>query len=632
MKKLTRKISLIVFTLISLFLPTFVGAEIPVSNVDYQVESFDSQITIQENTDLLIIETIKVNFLIPKHGIFRTIPVIYSARGKTIKTKFDLIGITDELGNSYEYEKSRLAQSVKLKIGDADKYLTGVNTYVVTYRISKVLQQFDTHDELYWNVVGNEWDANILSASATVNSPSAKIINAECFTGKLGSKEGQCQILKSDGKASFTSKIALENGRDLTIVVGLDKENNLIFPGLLKKTENYVLDNWGYLAAIFPALIMTYLWYKNGRDTRYTSENIYFKPDDVSTRTVKLFARRHIPFVYHPIDNLSPSEVGTIIDEKVHISDVVAEILELARLGFFRIRRIEKKKLIGMEAEYAFVKLKKYDDEIEKTKLKDYQNYLLKELFRSTIIHKSVSSAEKLFKGDARLDSVRKLLAKKEYVLLSAIKNHFHKGLPVFKNKLYKRMKTEGLFAGNPEKTRQKWVGLFVAVGVLSVFKSVGFAMDTYNFGPLIFAVVLFIPGVLMAVAMPRRTAKGYAYYRQIEGLKFYLKKGKWRHEVAEKNLFLDEILPLAVALGVVDNIANDMKELGMKPPSYFVGSTMASFSRDFGKFYRLSSSSLVSTPSSSGLSGKSSWSGGSGFSGGGFSGGGFGGGGGGSW
>ncbi|MBU0569533.1 DUF2207 domain-containing protein, partial [Patescibacteria group bacterium] len=241
-----------------LFFPVLVHAETRVSNLQYQIESFESQITIQENTDLLITETIRANFLIPKHGIFRTISVIYSARGQTIRTKFDLIGITDELGNSYPYEKSRLAQSVKLKIGDADKYLTGPNTYVITYRISKVIQRFDVHDELYWNVVGNEWDTSILSASAIISSPYAKIVNAECFTGKLGSKEGQCQIQKSDKETSFVSKTALGNGKDFTIVVGLDKENNLIFPGLLENTKDYIFDNWGYLAAIFPVLIMAY--------------------------------------------------------------------------------------------------------------------------------------------------------------------------------------------------------------------------------------------------------------------------------------------------------------------------------------------------------------------------------------
>ena len=89
--------------------------------------------------------------------------------------------------------------------------------------------------------------------------------------------------------------------------------------------------------------------------------------------------------------------------------------------------------------------------------------------------------------------------------------------------------------------------------------------------------------------------------------------------------------MPLAVALGVVDSLANDMNELGIKPPSYFAGATTGSFYSDITSFNKSTTDSFLSTPSGK-WSGSSSWSGGSGFSGGGSSGGGFGGGGGGSW
>jgi len=111
--------------------------------------------------------------------------------------------------------------------------------------------------------------------------------------------------------------------------------------------------------------------------------------------------------------------------------------------------------------------------------------------------------------------------------------------------------------------------------------------------------------------------------------LRFYLNLGKWREEITEKNLFFEEILPLAMALGIVDKLTKEMADLGVEPPKYFQGIALASFGHDFGSFNALASSNLNSSPVSSG---KSSWSGGSGFSGGGSAGGGFGGGGGGSW
>jgi len=51
----------------------------------YTIKSFHSEINIEENTSLTVKETIEVNFPNEKHGIFRVIPVVYSAEGKTIK-------------------------------------------------------------------------------------------------------------------------------------------------------------------------------------------------------------------------------------------------------------------------------------------------------------------------------------------------------------------------------------------------------------------------------------------------------------------------------------------------------------------------------------------------------------------
>jgi len=86
-------------------------------------------------------------------------------------------------------------------------------------------------------------------------------------------------------------------------------------------------------------------------------------------------------------------------------------------------------------------------------------------------------------------------------------------------------------------------------------------------------------------------------------------------------------MLPLAVTLGVVNQLSKDMAEIGIEPPAYMAGVATANLNRSLSGFNSYAASSISSTPS-----GKSSWSGGSGFSGGGSSGGGFGGGGGGSW
>jgi len=553
---------------------------------------------------LTVKETIEVDFFVPKHGIFRIIPVIYTNEGRTIRAQLKVLSVTDENGQQYQYQTSRYNQSVKIKIGDynqsvkikigdPERTITGPQTYVIKYKINKVLLSYKDHDEVYWNVTGHEWDTVIKKASVVVESPYAEITKASCFSGRAGSQEERCEGDFSSQEASFATTASINPGSDFTIMVALDKDNQLRFPGPAKRIISFLLDNWGYFIAIIPLLIIFILWYKKGRDKRYLTDNIYYKPENEKTKTVSLFARKYLPTVYSPIDNLTPAQVGTIIDEKVDTQDVVAEIVELARLGYLHIKKVEKKKFIGKKTDYLFIKKDK-----DKKELKDYQRYLLKSLFTTG-----------------------------KEVALFDLKNKFYRYLSKFRKKLYQNLMDEKIFAGNPEKIRTLWMAIALMMLFVSFFLLITFGNLYGNSVPMILIILTALPTMWLARSMPRRTAWGYSLYRQIEGLRWYINKGKWREEIAEKRLFLEEILPLAISLGVVRKLARDMAELGVKPPDYFEGVVMGSLYIDLNNFCRSSAATLVSSPS-----GKSSWSGGSGFSSGGSSGGGFGGGGGGSW
>ena len=631
MKLVQKFVSLLFFAgLLFVFIkPSVVSAQLGIPVHEYVIESFDSEVSLEKNTSLLVTETIKANFWMQKHGIIRVIPTTYSSRGRTINAKLELISIANENGVPYQYSVSRLAQSDKIQIGDPNKTILGRQTYIIKYRISKVVRQFSDHDEIYWNVTGSEWDNPIYSAKATVTSNYANISQVDCFAGTVGTDEKLCSKVSSISSAQFTSQENLGYGRDFTIVVALAKPNQLIFPGALEKGTSGVIDNIGYLFALIPLAILFVFWYTRGRDKRYASDNVYYKPDDNKIITNPLFAREHLPLVYSPIQGLTPAQVGTIIDEKVDIRDIVAEIVELARLGFIEIRKFEKKKLIGRESEYAFIKKDKAKDE---EKLNDYQKEILKELFRETAVTKSVSIASDLFKKDeSKLKEADKLMLDKKYVLLSGLKNSFYQGLSLIKKKLYENVTKSGFFYSNPETTRILWLSLSSVIFLIGFFPIQIYFRHTANFGPFILYFLSMIPGAILAISMPRKTAWGHSLFRQTKGLAYYLKVGKWRYEIEEKNLFLEEVIPLAISLGVVDKLAHDMAQLGVQPPSYFNGFVAATLANDISNFTRSTSNAFVSAPGGK-WSGASSWSGGSGFGGGGFSGGGFGGGGGGSW
>jgi uncharacterized membrane protein len=334
-------------------------------------------------------------------------------------------------------------------------------------------------------------------------------------------------------------------------------------------------------------------WYKNGRDKKYLSENIYVKPENQKEENVSLFQRPHLPLVYSPIAGLSPAEIGTILDQRTDIQDIVAEIVELARLGFLKIKKIETKGIFGIKnTDYELIKLNKNTDELNK-----FQLNLLTSLFKE-----------------------------KTEIKISDLKNKFYKNIKGLKDDLFEILKERKISDGNWGKVLGKWMGLVIFLNLLSIFLiAFVFTINTGNDGPVMIVILGVIVSTVLAIKMPRRTAFGYSLYRQIIGLKYYVGKGKWREEVMEKNLFLEEMLPLAISLGVVNKLANDMKDLGIEPPKYFEGMVINSFANDLSNFNSVMATNLATTPS-----GNSSWSGGSGFSGGG--GGGFGGGGGGSW
>ena len=402
---------------------------------DFTVESFESKIALNQDTLLTVEETIKVEFHQRRHGIFRIIPVVYSARGKTIKAKLELLSVTDDVGAPIPYQTSRLAQSIKIRIGDPDKTIIGDQIYVITYQIDQVVLQYPEHDEIYWNVTGSEWSATIEKASAKVDSSFAKITQVDCFLGIKGLPAGRqgikgekgegCSAEFSSGQAKFAAVHPISWGQDFTIVIGLDKDNQLIFPSRIQKIFWFFQDNWGYSVAFLPLLIIFLAWYKKGRDKRYLKGTVFYKPEDQLTETVPIFTHEHLPAVYSPIDKVTPAQIGTIIDEKVDIQDVVAEMVELARLGYLEIRKMGKK-------EYVFVDRGKDEgdegDRGNRGKIRDYQEFLL----------------ESIFGGE-------------EEVKLSDLKNKFYTKLPKFKSLLYQSLADEGIFAGNPEVIRVAW-------------------------------------------------------------------------------------------------------------------------------------------------------------------------------
>lgn len=137
---------------------------------DYVIDKYDINIVVNDNNTFDISETITAYFNVPKHGIFRIIPLKNSITRLDGTTSTNRAQITNVSVNS-EYTLSKENGNYKLKIGNADRVLVGEQKYVIKYTYNLGKDPIKSYDELYYNIVGNEWDTVIGNITFKITMP-----------------------------------------------------------------------------------------------------------------------------------------------------------------------------------------------------------------------------------------------------------------------------------------------------------------------------------------------------------------------------------------------------------------------------------------------------------------------------
>lgn len=547
-----------------------------------KIDNLEVVIKMNEDASISVSEKISYNFGdAQKHGIFRNIPYKYKARGGNFKLRLSGISVTDESGAPYHYEQLQSGNDLVIKIGDANKFVTGKKTYVINYTVKRAINYFETHDELYWNAIGTEWPVAISGAKAVVELPRgiepAKI-QKTCFAGSYGSDKF-CDNISTDSDENGNARrvtfeqSALGPGEGLTIVVGIPP-GIIAKPTLFQRIWETIKDNWIIFVPFIVLFSILYFWYTRGRDPK---------------------GRGTIVAQYEAPDNLTPLEVGTIIDERFDNKDISAEIINLAVKGYLKIKRLEEKIFIFKSHNYQLEKIKDADDLPN-----DFQKKIMESLF---------SGGEK--------------------IKLSSLRNEFYKDLKIIADETYQAVVAKSYFPKNPEKIRNLY--RLIGIALFGAAVAVGFFYGALGIASLVasgLAVTIF------SFVMPKKTRKGVLAKEHIFGLKEYLKVAekdriKFHNAPAKNPERFEKLLPYAMVLDVEEEWAEQFKEIYNQPPSWYKDKTSASFNsvvfvNSLESFSSSAGGTLSSSPSSAA-------GGGSGFSGGG-SGGGDGGGGGGSW
>ena len=510
--------------------------------------------------------------------------------------------------------------NMRIKIGDPDRFVSGEQRYVISYTINDGLNPFTDHDELYWNVTGNDWAVPIESASAAVTVPGPGIERVGCFEGPTGSTF-PCSSSNDETSGSFQATTPLQPGSGLTVVVGLQKGLVSVGPPVLvappKDTVEQAQDFFKItpatlvLTAVSAVLVLVALgrqWWVAGRD-RWFGDKYYLNRDSPPGDRKPLFARETIVVEFQPPEvgngrRLRPAEIGILLDERADTLDVSATIVHLAVRRHLTIKEVPKTGIFGIfqKQDYELVRESgSSEGEPREGRLRPFEDRLVDALF------------------DAGTT-----------VKLSELKNKFHEDLAAVKSDLYyEAVSVLKLFPRDPEKVRKMYRAFAVAIAIAGGL--IGFGLGK-AFGAGLVGVPIVVGGLLLfalAHLMPRRTAEGRELYKRSLGFRLYMTKAeKERQAFAEKANLFEEYLPYAIVYGCVNKWAKAFEGLGLenRQSTWYVGQrgfAPSLFASSLGDFSSSVSGVMASTPGGSG---------GSGFGGGGGSGGGGGGGGGGSW
>jgi hypothetical protein len=320
-----------------------------------RIISFDSEITINEDASMIVIERIKVYAAGQKiqRGIYRDFPTKYKDEyGNNIIINFDVLEVSRD-GNSEDYHTENLTNGIRVYCGKSDYFLPADEyTYSIKYKTDRQIGYFENFDELYWNVTGNGWDFIIEKVSATVNLPgsvSSEDLKLYGYTGTSGSKGNDYtyEVVSSD-RVVFKSDYMLNPAEGLTIVVQWPK--GLVYePDSSDRVGYFIQDNLQTVIGLFgiAALIFYYLtiWSRVGKDPdKGLIIPLYEPPANMSAAAVR--------FV---------SEMG--YDSKIFTSTIVS----LAVKGYLKIeeddsdyrliKTSDSKKLLSADEQAVYDKL-----------------------------------------------------------------------------------------------------------------------------------------------------------------------------------------------------------------------------------------------------------------------------------
>ena len=468
----------------------------------------DAEITILPNGDVQVVETWQVRFIGgPFHYAFREIPLnrvedITDWGVSEGETRY----LHAESAQPYAFLLTSTGKTRKI-VWYFPETTDATRTFTLTYVLKGALWIDTKGDQFFWKIIESDRAYPIEQARVVVHLPgefsSGQILTAAYLNGK---KSGNAQLLNA-------STVQFQGG---PFPGGTEWEIRVQWPhGFVSaspppwetrlKLQPWIDLFWWVLLFLIAAATLGggfLWWYRRGRDP----------------------AVGVVPtLVTEPPSKLPPGMVGTLVDERADMDDIMATLLDLARRGVLRIETVRKKAFLGTHEETYFVAEKTPPD------LLPFERELMAAIFGGAITP-----------GEKRS--------------LASLKNTFYTSIPDIKRKLYQAVVSAGLFPANPDQVRTKYtVGAVLLGGLVSALYLPAQWMGAGAAGgaAIFLGVVVTVVWLVLARAMPRKTSKGALEAAKWRAFKRYLQELERHTSLEQAKALFDRYLPYATAFGI---------------------------------------------------------------------------------
>ena len=622
-----RRYAIVLLVLVLLGAPTLLGAASA-----YDILEMHSDLNITAEGIYEAQERIVMNFRSPLHGFYRVLPVEYlfnDPAREDVRVRVSRIKASDTL------TVYREGQYVTIRVGDANRTVTGRQEYAISYRYDIGEDPHEGYDEFYYNIVGEDWEVPIERFSFSITFPKPVVADRISFSkgywGTTGAS-GLVWELSPDARVITGSSDRLEPGEAITVRVEMPDGY------FVARTDWQALLKIPFLLLSVVLVSLAWLsWHRYGRD-----KDLIIVPR------------------FSPPEGMSPLDVGYIIDGSLDPRDVTSMIFYWADKGCLTI--VEEGK------NFSFIKghdpkgASRHEKQIFDAFFASGSNGVVKtkdlEGKFSVAYQKLKKTVDNHYRGERALASnkSRNKAAQSALMMLVPVLGYAliltgnYPGPATFFLflialvasvsflVLFHVMMRTWHVSKVPKKVFWFLVFLFVFVFDALFLSITGWVLDAPEadilFGTLL-VLLANMPIALLAIITIQRSDYGRRVLEEVLGFRDFIETvemDQLKRMIEQDPAYYYHVLSFAIVLGLEKKWARKFSSITLEPPNWYRGSYAAWNAMVLGSMLGRCNTALLSSVGPSPKSSPGSRFGGSSFGGGGFSGGGFGGGGGGAW